>query len=316
MEFIKNINFLPLSVKIQAQEEFLLPVYKGGTFRGGFGYSFKKAVCALRFVNDCKDCILASSCVYAYIFETLKPLNSKVMRKYEHVPHPFVLCPPLERKRLYQKGDVLDFGLVLIGKAIEFLPYFIIVFQALASEGLGADKGKCVLKEIVSWDGRQVYTFGKNTVEKVGVISGKDLNANSPQHNLVKMNFLTPVRLQRDGRIVDCDLSFQDIFRALLRRISLLAYFHCKIDIENEGLNFKALIEKSKEIKTREDNTHWFHWKRYSTRQKRPMPMGGLVGDVIFEGDLSLFWPFLVLGEYFHVGKNTSFGFGKYKLNY
>ncbi|SDN98346.1 CRISPR-associated endoribonuclease Cas6 [Desulfonauticus submarinus] len=316
MEFIRKINFLPLNVKIQAQEEFLLPVYKGGTFRGGFGYTFKRAVCALKSVSDCKGCILSSSCVYAYIFETLRPEDTKIMRRYEHVPHPFVLCPPLERKRLYQKGDILEFGLVLIGKAIEFLPYFIIVFQALASEGLGADKGKCVLKEITSCDGKQVYRADKDVVKKTGIISGKELIAHPVSCRRVRMDFLTPLRLQRNGKIIDNNLSFQDIFRALLRRVSLLTYFHCNMDIEDKGVNFKLLIEKSKEIKTIEDNTRWFHWKRYSTRQKRAMPVGGLIGDITFEGNFEPFWLFLRLGEYFHVGKNTSFGLGKYKLNY
>ncbi|MDI7261613.1 MAG: CRISPR system precrRNA processing endoribonuclease RAMP protein Cas6, partial [Thermodesulfobacteriota bacterium] len=33
-----------------------------------------------------------------------------------------------------------------------------------------------------------------------------------------------------------------------------------------------------------------------------------------FEGDFEPFMPFLLLGEFIHVGKGTSFGLGKYEI--
>ena len=42
--------------------------------------------------------------------------------------------------------------------------------------------------------------------------------------------------------------------------------------------------------------------------------MGGFVGSITFEGDLKGFLPFLLLGEYIHMGKGTSFGLGKYEI--
>jgi CRISPR/Cas system endoribonuclease Cas6 (RAMP superfamily) len=42
--------------------------------------------------------------------------------------------------------------------------------------------------------------------------------------------------------------------------------------------------------------------------------MAGFVGNMTFSGDLAIFWPYLLLGEYVHVDKGSSFGLGKYEI--
>jgi CRISPR/Cas system endoribonuclease Cas6 (RAMP superfamily) len=44
------------------------------------------------------------------------------------------------------------------------------------------------------------------------------------------------------------------------------------------------------------------------------MKIGGFIGDIVFKGNLEKFMDFLWLGEWIHLGKATSFGFGKYKI--
>ncbi len=315
MEWLKKIYFLPLLFKFKAEEEVLLPAYKGATFRGGFGYTFKKSVCALKSVADCKDCLLSSNCAYAYVFETPRPKDAQIMRKYEHVPHPFVLCPTLSRHRLVKAGECLEVEMVLIGKAIEYLPYFILVMDELGKAGLGKHRGKCTLQG-VSVLGKEVFNYEEAKIKKVTPLSLQDLKEVKSDKIDLSLNFVTPLKLQRNSKIIRENLTFQDIFRSLLRRISLLAYFHCKVkEDELEVEKFSDLITKSQEIKVIEDKTIWVNLSRFSTRQKQKIPIGGLVGKISFTGDISSFWPFLVLGEYLHVGKNTSVGLGKYIIN-
>jgi hypothetical protein len=44
--------------------------------------------------------------------------------------------PPLEPRTQYAAGDTLEFGLVLIGRGIDYLPYFLFGFEQLGKMGL------------------------------------------------------------------------------------------------------------------------------------------------------------------------------------
>ena len=90
------------------------------------------------------------------------------MRKYPYAPHPFIITPPLEEKREYQAEDTLCFELTLIGKSIDYLPYFIYTFDELGRMGIGKGKGKYNLEEV---KGRSLK--GKGEEEEV-IYSGKE----------------------------------------------------------------------------------------------------------------------------------------------
>ncbi len=310
MSWFDGFSFAPLNCRIRAKEEFVLPGYKGGTLRGSFGYAFKKAVCVTRS-KECAECLLQDSCVYAYIFETPRPKNTSVMRKYEHIPHPFVFLPPLNRNRLIRPGDVLEFRMVLMGRAIEYLSYFVFVLQAMCEQGLGQDRGQCELEQVSSGE-IQVYTSGSNKVYSPRMITARDLlDKHSANSRKMSLQLNTPLKLIRNGRILQNELHFQDIFRSLLRRVALLGQFHCSL---TPDCDFRDLIDQAGEVSTRELDLSWMNWSRYSTRQQKSMPGSGFVGQISFEGDLDVFRPYLSLGEYVHVGKNTSFGLGNYKI--
>ena len=126
----------------------------------------------------------------------------------------------------------------------------------------------------------------------------------------MRLNFITPTRIKFGGKYTD-NVEFSIIFRNLLRRISLLSYFHCNEELD---LDYKGMIKKAEEVRTLEKDVRWIDIERYSTRQGRRMKIGGFVGEAFYEGELSPFLPFLRLGEFVHLGKGTSFGLGKYRI--
>ena len=42
--------------------------------------------------------------------------------------------------------------------------------------------------------------------------------------------------------------------------------------------------------------------------------MGGMLGSVTYRGEMGVFLPLIQLCEKFHIGKHTSFGLGKIKV--
>ena len=101
-----------------------------------------------------------------------------------------------------------------------------------------------------------------------------------------------------------------DVLNALTRRAAdvadlLLGQF--------PGWDFAALKRASAAVRGSAD-FEWFDWQRYSNRQERAMPLGGVVGRLVLEGDLRPFWPLLHLGQWLHVGGKTTFGMGRYRL--
>jgi hypothetical protein len=93
---------------LTARDRLKLSEYKGSTLRGGFGHAFKHVVCTFKG-KPCDNCLLKHRCVYSYVFETLPPDDATKMTKYLRAPHPFVIEPPLEKRELYEPGDILEF---------------------------------------------------------------------------------------------------------------------------------------------------------------------------------------------------------------
>lgn len=328
-----GIPFKSFAFHISPTEPIILPSYKGSTLRGGFGNAFRKIVCAVR-KQDCGNCLLSEKCIYSYIFETPPPKNTKIMRKYKSAPHPFIIEPPPEKKQGYTPGSEIIFGLTLIGKAIDYLPYFIYTFDELGKMGIGKGRGKYELKTVrsqetqvrsqksgVRSEKQTIYTSDSKTLRhftpsvlnlESGILdSESNAGEASPRSYGLTLNFMTPARIVYNGRLT-LDLEFHMLVRNLLRRLSLLFYFHCEGD--PSGWDFNGIIEKAKEVKVKKRELKWYDWQRYSARQGTKMKMGGFVGGITFEGNLEPFMPLIKAGEVVHVGKGTGFGLGKYEV--
>lgn len=355
---LESFRLAKFRFTVCARDQIRLPGYKGAVFRGGFGYAFKKVVCVVKG-KPCDECLLKQKCIYSYIFETPPPEDAEILRLYPKVPHPFVIEPPVTEEQSFAPGESFPFHLILIGNAIDYLPYFIYTFTELGKQGIGTGRGRYDLAQVegIGLDGKavEIYTHKTQTLanrypiiqahqldhqglapaashaeERHSVVSarpndnagmktpaaafscegGSGSATGDNHHSTITVSLRTPLRIRFDGHIAS-RLEFHVLIRNLLRRISSLSYFHCgkKLDMD-----FRGLIEKAATVRQTQSDIRWYDWKRYSTRQEAWMSLGGILGNVLYEGDLADFMTLLRLGEYIHVGKGTSFGLGKYEM--
>ncbi len=81
--------------------------------------------------------------------------------------------------------------------------------------------------------------------------------------------------------------------------------------------NLNQYLKDSEKISVFDSNLTWYDWERYSNKQKTAMKLGGFIGKIVFKGQIEHFKKYLyplLLGEEIHVGKGTTFGLGKYKI--
>jgi hypothetical protein len=268
--------------------------------------------------GTCKGCSERDRCAYSYVFETPVPPESEVLRSHEAVPRPFVFEPPLDGKTEYRVGDELDFGLVLIGRGIDYLPYFILAFRALGEVGLGRRRGRFRLGQVWAQDPLgpwETLTYDgpsdalRNVHMTADITEIERVAAALPDDEL-GVDFLTPTSLKHSGRIAR-EPAFHVLIRAVLRRVSSLYYFHCG---ERWEADYRELVELAETVRTLEAETYWEHWQRYSSKQGRRIGMGGVIGRMRYAGAVDRFRSLLVLGSVVHVGKGCVFGNGKYSV--
>jgi hypothetical protein len=300
---------------LRALEPLNLPPYKGSVLRGGFGYVFRRTVCAQPARKRCVGCLLQHHCAYGTLFAPSPPPGAEVLRKNEAVPRPFVIEPPPDRRTDYAADECLDFGLVLVGRAVDYLPYFIIVFEALGQRGLGRQSGHFELEQVMAEhpSSEPVIVFAAEEMDDSKLpVTATEVQAHAATlpADHIRLRFLTPTRLVHRGKPLQCP-PFHVLARRLLNRVSSLSYFHCGQRWETD---YRGLVEQAKAVELAACDTHWVNVERYSSRQRAKLSLGGFVGDVVYTGDLAPFLPLLCLGELVHVGKATVFGNGKYEV--
>ncbi len=317
---LKNFQFTHYRLTYTVQEPLKMPPYKGNIFRSRFGYLLHHIACIGDTEESCQEkCQYPDRCIYSKCFETPVPKDSPILRGQPYAPHPFILQPPRTSKMEYIPGDTFTCHLLLIGEAINLLPWIVFAFYEMGKRriGLQGKRGQCQLEKVESLsahDNQQsqtIYTAETEMLTDDGLILRlDDVMDNAPDvTDTIELEFITPTSIKVDGKWTK-DLTFEHLIRNLLRRIRFLSYFHCGEDLDVDA---HALIDAARAI-THEPHFHWLKSNRYSYRAESSIPMDGFIGKVHYSGQFEPFLPFIYLGEYLHIGHHTAFGFGQYRI--
>ena len=296
--------------------ELLFPSYKGSAFRGGFGNCLKRAFCILK--QDCDEtrCPVVEKCLFKRIFEP-KELHGEPI-KTRNIPTPYLIEPPETEKEMFKAGEEIIFYLILFGRIIEYLPYFIFAFELLGNVGIGKGRGKFDVKEVRAIGSREVTGIYNGETK---ILNNKRLpiyfeGMSFSETDLIKVKFLTPTHIKSGGKVLHSihEFTFFRLLKAVLNRLSSLSYFYGK---EKFNWDYEGLLKGAEKIKTVKEKSYlkWAEIPRYSMRMEREDLLSGVKGEMVYAGpNLNLFLSYLRFGEYAHVGNRTTFGLGKFKI--
>ncbi len=285
-----------------------LPEYAGSLLRGAFGRALRQVACMTR-TKDCAPCPLRAGCPYTAVFEPGRPVSEHPRLQNSAIPPPYVIEPPAWGARTLAPGEPFAFYMVLIGGALDHLPIVILAWRRALARGLGQGDGTAHLAAVAVESGETIHTpaDGRIAAHATGVTLERPEQAPAA----ITLDFVTPLRLQEAGRALPPHrLGSRALLLALARRASLLGEFHCG---GAPAIDFHRLAVDADTVGGQR-HLQWRDWTRYSSRQERCMTLGGVLGTWTLAGNLALAWPWLQLGQWLHVGKETVFGLGAYRL--
>lgn len=318
---LPSLTVLRARVTLRMLQDSVLPAAKGALLRGGFGYAFQSEACPRACWGQSEGCAASAICPFRWVFATPHPPDVSHFHDLRDLPRPFVICPPDDDKRSYAAGETLEFSLIVIGRGIDYLPYFFRGFERFAATGLGQDRARARLERIEALEpfqavGRPIYQDGRAlTGGALPVINLADLALRAALPPDLRITFATPLRVKAGGSFIET-VDLPAISTAIGWRLSALATFH------GDGpwrYNYRPLAQQAAAVAVERPAVQWRDWERTSGRTyagapPKKMNLGGIVGQATLRAvppDLRLL---LLAGSLVHVGKACVFGNGACRL--
>lgn len=308
-----QIRYVKLHFTLEVLEDGQLPRRKVSALRGGMG----RALLTMNCIRDenCDTCDFTEDCLVQRMMYPEMKIRPEFMTTKDS--EGFVIeCD--DSREWFQAGDELTFNLLLFGRTIVYFNQYLQAFHYFGMQGIG---GKHVRFQIL----RVTNTTGEPLVEGTSVykerykvmlvsdyvryrLSSKEIRK-VEEGDCCRLVFQSPLTLKYQGEMQKSFLP-EALLAAIERRIYILNCYEGNGDDNNS-----ARISTEEHIPILADEKSWSEKvPRYSGTQNSKVTFSGIRGwcdlKSIDEAAIAL----LLAGELLHIGKNTSFGFGKYTL--
>lgn len=260
-------------------------LFYGTRLRGALGYFLKKISCKQK-QSSCSECMLKTFCVYQRFYE-------------DAGIRPWRLIPP--SPGTYCSGESFEFEIVFFDDFGLHIPFVTLAIKDMGLKGIGKDDtDRYELIEAhaqsLSKVERPIYHEGELNYNPQDFLSDSRESDIEYNENQITVLFKTPLRLKNESHLVT-SLNEKIFWEACLERAKSLGY-----EIAPNDTFFDLALVSSK--------SKWLEHKRYSTRQKSNMQLGGVVGEITLAGDIKKYKKIFSLIEMTGLGKATTFGFG------
>ena len=281
------------------------------------GDMWRRALSSAAHDLDLRDDRLGGTgTVAGYLFESTPGPWAQKMRRYPNIPNPLILRPRAHGPRLVRPGEEVAVDAILVGHGNQFVEALLRSAHAAARKGLGLgeSRGRAALSAVHRLDPNS----GDARPLTPGTMMAGPLDAGSPSvpraPTDVTIHLVTPLRVRRDGDYVGdpARLDARSLLMALVRRVSMLSYFHTESPLETD---FAALKRLAWRTAIDVGKVAFEPLQRPETRQSPPQTMDGLVGKVrLRTPGGSPFWPYLWLARWIGIGHGANVGLGTVEL--
>ncbi len=297
-----DLPLLRLRVEYEVDDPKLLPDYLGSSWRGVLGWQMQRLCCPFGPKQACPDCLIREQCPYYLLYE----LKSN-RPGFRDAPRPHILLPEASAAR-----DRQFLSITLIGRAVRTAPLFWKTIQEAADVGLGRER---VGFRVHGWLedcpdlGWKRLPLSESYRHIHGGVALKDCLSPAPALPWA-LSLNPPLRLRAQGRYMTA-MDWSVFFSSLAQRLEMLSViFHQGSPLGKEG--WTALQKRFLSMTPQAEHAvAWKDWSRYSNRQRKKAPMGGLAGKITISQAPSELWDWLQCASLVHVGKGAAMGLGR-----
>lgn len=296
-----DIRYCKVYFKIQFPEDAFLPREKVSMIRGGVGEMLLQQHCLSD--RNCKNCRFQEDCPVPRIYYHPLKIKPAFVTSGESLGYTWE-C--FDKRTFIKAGDYLCFQLILFGNTIIYFQDILQALYNLGMVGMGRSRAGFQIVEVMNelkmsiLDRGNIYNE-RILISKVGeYIKRRDI----PQKDTMRIRFFSPLSLKYQGKFLQ-EFQGAALIDAAVRRIYMLNCMEGN-DLEMPG--------NDKEPEVLQQNVKKVQVSRYSNTHRSHISLHGICGECALEGLSEEMVPFLIAGELVHIGKNTSMGFGKYKI--
>lgn len=306
LEDALQVQYIKLHFTVEFMENTMLSKDKVSALRGGMGAMLLQKNC----INNCQcdKCNFISECLVQKTIYSQYEQKSAFVTVGESVGY-VIECENYERE--FKQGSFLKFNLLLFGKTIMYFHQFLEAFLALGETGLGEKRSKYKIITVTNSLNKIIYVNGQCDMSQYQILKLYDYvfyRWKQLQHKELenKLIFKTPLTLKYHGEFLQ-EYQIEPILTSVSRRIFMLDCYEGIFNDYYQKEDFKIPKMKYQEHSM-------ITVKRYSQRKKQSMIFKGIKGYCIVEEWYPEVLFLLLAGELIHIGKHTSFGFGRYRI--
>ena len=309
-----TFEFYRFRFYFRAAGRLYFPVYKSGNIvRGAFGDIFRKLVC-IPSCHDARTCDIRADCPYARVFEP-QAARGEGPSGLVDWPRPFVFRAAHLDGRTVLPDEAFHFDVHNFDVRDPALPYFVLAFAQLAREGLSPGRGRAELTSVDQLDLHearvaQVFDGGQFRMRELAAPNVVDLSETPERVGRLRVRFVTPTELKAGHQLAGRP-EFGILFGRLRDRISNLRALYGAGPLK---IDFSAMGDRAATVRMTRCDLQQTEVDRLSSRTGQRHPLGGFVGEAEYEGELAEFLPYLRLGKWVGVGRQTVWGKGEVEV--